>query len=101
MALAAAMRFNFDADLSPAGARFAVRRLRRRLGGIQIVTGFWQADSEKVNLCTVIKADHCVTSLKDAVAFCFHEELEDAEATKTVAKPVSKTLERAAERRDG
>ena len=89
----------FDADLSPAGARFAVRRLRRRLGGIQILAGFWQGDPEKVNnLCTVIKADHCVTSLKDAVAFCFHEELEDAEASETVAKPVAKTLEGAAEK---
>src|SRR6202022_375629 len=32
-----------DADLSAAGARFAVRRLRRRLGEIKILAGFWQS----------------------------------------------------------
>ena len=30
----------FDADLSTAGARFAVRRLRRRLGEVNILAGF-------------------------------------------------------------
>ena len=37
----------FDADLSTAGARFAVRRLRRRLGEVKILACFWQAVPHK------------------------------------------------------
>jgi hypothetical protein len=37
-----------DADLSTAGARFAVRRLRRRLGEAKILAGLWQSDGRSV-----------------------------------------------------
>jgi predicted PurR-regulated permease PerM len=60
-----------DADLSPAGARFAVRRLRRRLPEAKILAGFWQSGPGQASeLCAATKADFCATSFKDAVAFC-------------------------------
>jgi hypothetical protein len=60
-----------DADLSPAGARFAVRRLRRRLPEAKILAGFWQSGPGQASeLCAETKADFCATSFKDAVAFC-------------------------------
>jgi predicted PurR-regulated permease PerM len=60
-----------DADLSPAGARFAVRRLRRRLPEAKILAGFWQSGPGQASeLCAKTKADFCATSFKDAVAFC-------------------------------
>jgi len=47
-----------DADLSPAGARFAVRRLRRRLPEATILAGFWQSGPGKASeLCAATKAD--------------------------------------------
>jgi predicted PurR-regulated permease PerM len=59
------------ADLSPAGARFVVRRLRRRLGEVKILAGFWQSGPEQASeLCAQTKADFCATSFKEAVAFC-------------------------------
>jgi predicted PurR-regulated permease PerM len=68
----------FDADLSTAGARFAVRRLRRRLGDIKILAGFWQNGPGQANaLCAATKADFCATKFKDAVAFCLHEAIEE------------------------
>jgi len=39
----------FDADLSTAGARFAVRRLRRRLGEVKILAGFWLSGPGQAN----------------------------------------------------
>jgi predicted PurR-regulated permease PerM len=60
-----------DADLSPAGARFVVRRLHRRLGEVKILACFWQSGPGQASeLCAKTKADFCATSLKDAVAFC-------------------------------
>jgi predicted PurR-regulated permease PerM len=60
-----------DADLSPAGARFMVRRLRRRLGEVKILAGFWRSSPGQASeLCAKTKADFCATSFKDAVAFC-------------------------------
>ena len=68
----------FDADLSTAGARFAVRRLRRRLGEVKILAGFWQSDPGQANdLCAATKADFCATKYKDAVALCLHEAVEE------------------------
>jgi predicted PurR-regulated permease PerM len=59
------------ADLSPAGARFVVRRLRRRLGEVKILAGFWQSGPGQASeLCAKTKADFCATSFKEAVAFC-------------------------------
>ena len=60
-----------DADLSPAGARFAVRRLRRRLPEAKILAGFWQSGPGQASeLCATTKADFCATNFRDAVAFC-------------------------------
>ncbi|MDQ6867624.1 MAG: AI-2E family transporter [Pseudomonadota bacterium] len=60
-----------DADLSPAGARFVVRRLRRRLPEANILAGFWQSGpGQAKELCAATKADFCATNFKDAVAFC-------------------------------
>jgi predicted PurR-regulated permease PerM len=60
-----------DADLSPAGARFVVRRLRRRLPEAKILAGFWQSGPGQASeLCAATKADFCATNFKDAVAFC-------------------------------
>jgi predicted PurR-regulated permease PerM len=63
-----------DADLSAAGARFAVRRLRRRLGEIKILAGFWQSGPEQASeLCAETNADFCATTFTEALAFCLHE----------------------------
>jgi len=67
----------FDADLSTAGARFAVRRLRRRLGEVKILAGFWLSDPGQANeLCAATKADFCATRLKEALAVCFTNRLK-------------------------
>jgi hypothetical protein len=79
-----------DADLSPAGARFAVRRLRRRLPEAKILAGFWQSGPGQASeLCAATKADFCATNFKDAVAFCLHEavELEKGTPGKISVKP--------------
>jgi hypothetical protein len=60
-----------DADLSPAGARFAVRRLRRRLPEVKILAGFWQSGPGQASeLCAETKADFCATRFKEALALC-------------------------------
>jgi hypothetical protein len=57
-----------DADLSPAGARFVVRRLRRRLGEIKILAGFWRSGPGQAGeLCAKTKADFCATRFSDAL----------------------------------
>jgi hypothetical protein len=68
----------FDADLSTAGARFAVRRLRRRLGEVKILAGFWLSDPGQANeLCAATKADFCATRFKEALAICLHEAVDE------------------------
>jgi hypothetical protein len=62
-----------DADLSIAQARFAVRRLRRRIPNVPIVAAFWteqQAGNRTVSLCSDVKSDLCVATLGEAVALC-------------------------------
>ena len=60
----------FDADLSTAGARFAVRRLRRRLGEVKILAGFWQSGPGQASeLCATTKADFCATRFKERSLF--------------------------------
>ena len=79
-----------DADLSAAGARFAVRRLRRRLGEIKILAGFWQSGPEQASeLCAETNADFCATTFTEALAFCLHEavELEKGTPGKISVKP--------------
>jgi hypothetical protein len=71
----------FDADLSTAGAHFAVRRLRRRLGEVKILAGFWQSGPGQANeLCATTKADFGATRFKEALAICFHGAVEEATA---------------------
>ncbi|MGH6853116.1 MAG: hypothetical protein ACREDJ_07990, partial [Methylocella sp.] len=87
--------FYLDADLSTAGARFAVRRLRRRLGEVKILAGFWRSGPGQASeLCAVTKADFCATSFKEAAAFCLHEAVEEANAGagKIDAKPAAKAF---------
>ncbi|MGH6840296.1 MAG: AI-2E family transporter, partial [Methylocella sp.] len=89
-----------DADLSPAGARFAVRRLRRRLGQVKIVGGFWRSGAGQASeLCAATKADFCATSFKDAVALCLHAATKEAkaEAGAIDTKPAAKSFADAAE----
>jgi hypothetical protein len=62
-----------DADLSIAQARFAVRRLRRRIPNVPIVAAFWteqQPGNRSVSLCSDVKSDLCVSTLAEAVALC-------------------------------
>ncbi len=83
----------FDADLNTPGARFAVRRLRRRIPEVKILAGFWQGGPGQVSeLCAEAKADFCATRFKDAVAFCIQEAVEEAkaEAGKMDANPQRK-----------
>ena len=79
-----------DADLSAAGARFAVRRLRRRLGEIKILAGFWQSGPGQASeLCAETNADFCATTFTEALAFCLLEavELEKGTPGKISVKP--------------
>ncbi len=89
-----------DADLSPAGARFVVRRLRRRLGEIKILAGFWRSGPGQASeLCAATKADFCATRFTEALAICLHEAVEEGKpgATSNDAKPAAKTFAGAAE----
>jgi predicted PurR-regulated permease PerM len=79
-----------DADLSPAGARLAVRRLRRRLPEAKLLAGFWQSGPGQASeLCAETKADFCATTFTEALAFCLHEavEVEKGNPGKISAKP--------------
>ncbi len=80
----------FDADLSTAGARFAVRRLRRRLGEVKILAGFWRSGpGQESELCAATKADFCATRFREALSFCLHEAVEEEKGGpgKISAKP--------------
>ena len=84
-----------DADLSMAGPRLAVRRLRRRLPEAKILAGFWQSGPGQASeLCAATKADFCATRFRDALDFCLEgakaEAQQDEEQTLAV-----KTLPRA------
>jgi len=62
----------FDADLSTAGARFAVRRLRRRLGEVKILAGFWLSDPGQANeLCAATKSGFLCDEAKGGVSCLF------------------------------
>jgi predicted PurR-regulated permease PerM len=70
-----------DADLSVAQARFAVRRIRRRLPGVPVVAAFWigEANPERaMGLCGDVKSDACVATLAEAVAFCLERARDRA-----------------------
>jgi predicted PurR-regulated permease PerM len=90
-----------DADLSTAGARFMVRRLRRRLGGVKILAGFWQSGPGQASeLCAKTKADFCATTFREALDFCLPEAVEEEKGGpgKNGAKPAAKSVSGAAER---
>ena len=66
-----------------------VRRLRRRLGDIRILAGFWQTDPGQASeLCAATKADFCATRFRDALDFCLEgakvEAKQDEELTLAV-----------------
>jgi hypothetical protein len=90
----------FDADLSTAGARFAVRRLRRRLGEVKILAGFWQSGPGQASeLCGTTKADFCATRFKEALAICLHEAVEEGKPgpASNGAKSAANSFARAAQ----
>ena len=63
----------FDAEVAIAHARYAVRRLRRRLPGTSIIGGYWtaQGDAQLVKtLCGDTRTDGCTSNLADALAQC-------------------------------
>ena len=62
-----------DSDLKVAQARFAVRRLRRRLPGVPIVSAFWMPENDAARtttLCSDVRCDSCVSSLATAIDLC-------------------------------
>ena len=62
-----------DADLRLSQARFAVRRLRRRVPGVPIVSAFWMAEADDARtsgLCSDVRCDVCVANLPQALALC-------------------------------
>jgi predicted PurR-regulated permease PerM len=80
-----------DADVNEVSARFAVRRLRRRLPQTKILAGFWKTDSEKTNqLCAAVAADFCATQFKGALDFCLKVAIaeESLEAKNTLAPAI-------------
>ena len=86
----------FDADVSTAAARYAVRRLRRQLGEVKIIVGFWQGDPGKVNhMCAATKADFCARNFREAVAACLSARLdvakfgENQDGSQPVERPVA------------
>lgn len=68
-----------DADLKIPQARFAVRRLRRRLPDVPIVAAFWMAEEDEARttgLCNDVRCDHCVASLPAAIKLCLERAAE-------------------------
>ncbi len=62
-----------DADLSVAQARFAVRRLRRRVPDASLAAAFWMAEDDAgrvTGLCHNVRADICISSLREAIRLC-------------------------------
>jgi len=86
-----------DADLNAARARFAVRRLRRRLNEVKILAGFWQSDSAQAgDLGAEAKADFCATRLRDGLAFCLQGQGQGAKAVRAGENAGGETLAGAA-----
>ena len=57
-----------------------MRRLRRRLGEIKILAGFWQSDPGQASeLCAKTKADFCATRFSDAIDFCLERAKAEAQ----------------------
>ena len=80
-----------DADLRISQARFAVRRLRRRVPGVPIVSAFWMAEADEARatgLCSDVRCDVCVASLPQALALCLERAAGagESEATEETAE---------------
>lgn len=62
-----------DADLSVPQARFAVRRLKRKLPGVPIAAAFWMSEENEdriAGLCGDVRCDTCVANLPQAIKLC-------------------------------
>ncbi len=62
-----------DADLKVSQARFAVRRLRRRLPGVPIVAAFWMPETDPGRATTLsndVRCDQSVSNLTQAIDLC-------------------------------
>lgn len=72
---------------APAHLRYLVRRLRKHLPDVPVLVGMWRADlaAGAESLCTAIDADHCVSSLRDAVSRC----IEEAQSQSDVQPPAA------------
>lgn len=73
-----------DADLSVAQARFAVRRIRRRLPDVPLAAAFWMKEADEARtkaLCADVRCETCVSSLPDALALCIERAAAPTMAT--------------------
>ena len=62
-----------EAAGSPSSLRYLVRRLRQRLPQARILIGLWQADEATLKderLRAAVGADHYVTTVREAMAYC-------------------------------
>ena len=88
-----------DADLRLSQARFAVRRLRRRVPDVPIVSGFWMAEADEARasrLCSDVRCDICVSSLPEALALCLERAaLRPAETSVDAPDPKQTTSQEA------
>ena len=70
---------------SIAQMRFTIRRLRRKLPGVMIVLGSWNAEADSTVLADAVKADGVALTLHDAVKLCLEEASADAVGSKVEA----------------
>ena len=70
---------------SIAQMRFTIRRLRRKLPGVVIVLGSWNAEANSTVLADAVKADGVALTLHDAVKLCLEEASADAVGSKVEA----------------
>ena len=80
-----------EASGSPSALRYLMRRLRRKLPGMPVLVGLWQADASVLadeRLRAAVGADHYVTTLHDAVAACV-AAAQATQSVKQVAEAVS------------
>ena len=70
---------------SIAQMRFTIRRLRRKLPGVVIVLGSWNAEADSTVLADAVKADGVALTLHDAAKLCLEEASADAVGSKVEA----------------
>ena len=90
-----------DADLSVAQARFAVRRLRRRIPDAPLVAAFWMAAEDEgrmSGLCHDVRCDICVSGLPQAIRLCLERGAADpGEGRRVASEPRATAGEDAAD----